>query len=97
MNYKVIDHLLLNVNKGPGTNSPAGSANLGPPRPGDSVMVAAGDRGLLNVLIHGIDQGNQSLRGETIGSVRDSEGREIIGERSRVRFSFQKIAGIHRR
>ena len=97
MNYIEIDHLLLTVNKGPGRNSPAGSANPVPPRPGDRVMVSVNDRTLLNVLVHRIDKGNQTLMGEAIGAVSDAEGREMIGEASRVRFSFQKIAGIHRR
>ncbi len=97
MNYTEIDHLLLNVNKGPAAKSLAGSVQSGPPRPGDSVMVSVGDRCLLNVLIHRIDEGNQALMGETMGAVNDAEGREIIGEASRVCFSFAKIAGIHRR
>ena len=97
MDYTEIDHLLLNLNKGQAAKSPAGSAQSGPPGPGDSVMVSVGDRGLLNVLIHRIDDKNQVLLGETMGAIHDAEGREIIGEASRVYFSFQKIAGIHRR
>ena len=97
MHYIEIDHLLLNVNKGPGLNNPAGSSDSGPPRPGDSVMVSISDRTLLNVLIHRIGKDNQSLMGETTGPFSDAEGNEIIGAGSRVCFSYQKIAGIHRR
>ena len=97
MDYTIIDHLLLNVNKGPGANNPAGPANPGPARPGDSVMVSMGDRGLVHVLIHRANQEHQTLMGETTGAIRDEEGREIIGEGSPVCFSYKKIAGIHRR
>lgn len=97
MDYREIDHLLLNVNKGAAAKKTAGSVQSDPPRPGDNVMVSVGDRGLLNVLIHRIDKGNQALMGATMGAIKDAEGREIIGEASRVYFSFQKIAGIHRR
>ena len=97
MNYIEIDHLLLNVNKGPAADSPAGFAKLGLPHPGDSVMVSLGDRILLNILIHRIEEGNRTLMGEATGPISDAEGKEIIGEASRVCFSFQKIAGIHRR
>ena len=97
MKYIEIDHLLLNVNKGPAASSPTGLAKSEPPQPGDSVMVSVGDRGLLNILIHRIGEENQTLMGETMGAISDADGREIIGEASRVRFSFQKIAGIHRR
>ena len=97
MNYIEIDHLLLNVNKGPAANRLAGPAKSRPPQPGDSVMVSLGERGLLHVLIHRANQENQTLLGETSGAIRDAEGREIIGEASPVCFSYQKIAGIHRR
>ena len=97
MNYRQIDHLLLNVNKGPGATGPNGSAKSGAPRPGDSVMVSVGERTLLNILIHRTTDGNRTLMGETIGAVWDSDGREIIGEAFPVSFSYQKIAGVHRR
>lgn len=97
MNYIEIDHLLLNVNKGPAADSPAGSVKSGLPLPGDNVMVSLGDRTLLNVLIHRIDESNRTLMGEATGAINDAEGKKIIGEASRVCFSFQKIAGIHRR
>ena len=91
MDYREIDHLLLNVNKGPGAAKP------GTPRPGDSVMVSVGERTLLNILIHRTTDGNQIFLGETSGAVRDSDGREILGKAFPVRFSYQKIAGVHRR
>ena len=79
LDYREIDHLLLNVNKGPAVNSSAGSMNQGLPRPGDRVMVSVGDRGLLNVLIHRANQENHTLMGEIVGAIQDVKGREIIG------------------
>lgn len=97
MEYKEIDHLLLNVNKGSAGAGRAEAAHSEPPRPGDSVMVAVGERGLLRVLIHRTHAGHRILEGEARGAVRDKQGGELIGEATHVRFSHQKIAGIHRR
>jgi len=97
MDYTDIDHLLLHVNKGPAVKHPAGASHPGPVRPGDIVVVSTGDRTILNVVIHKTDEHSQTLMGETAGAVRDAEGREIIGEAARVCFSYQKLAGIHRR
>lgn len=96
MEYREIDHLLMNVNKGAGS-SRSRQNRPGVPRPGDSVMVSVGDRGLLNILIHRAYAENQTFMGETMGQVCDDAGRQIIGDASRVSFSYNKIAGIHRR
>jgi hypothetical protein len=97
MKYRKIDHLLLNVNKGPGRADRSGSSHRGLPRPGDSVMVAVGDRGLLNILIHRAFTESQTYMGETMVKVCDETGQEIIGGAAKVSFSYNKIAGINRR
>lgn len=97
MAYRDIDHLLLNLNKGPGAGDRSGSAAAGLPRPGDSVMVAVGDKGLLSILIHRASAGSMTLAGEAVGDIRAEDGSQIIGDAAHVRFSYQKIAGINRR
>ncbi len=97
MEYREIDHLLMNVNKGAGSSGRSTKDDSGVPRPGDSVMVSVGDRGLLNILIHRTHGANQTFMGETMGQVCDDTGRQIIGGAARVSFSYNKIAGIHRR
>ena len=97
MKYRKIAHLLLNVNKGPGRAGRSGSSHPGLPRPGDSFMVAVGDRGLLNILIHRAFTESQTYMGETMVKVCDETGQEIIGGAAKVSFSYNKIAGINRR
>ncbi|MGI9535838.1 MAG: hypothetical protein ACR2PB_02120 [Desulfocapsaceae bacterium] len=97
MKYREIDHLLLNVNKGSGGAGRSGSNLPALPGPGDSVMVAVGDRGLLNILIHRAYKENQTFSGKTTAKVCDEAGREIIGDAANVIFSYKKIAGINRR
>lgn len=97
MGYREIDHLLLNVNKGAAGTGLSRTAHTDSPRPGDSVMVSVADRGMLRVLIHRYHAHQQIVDGEASGAVRDKHGEELIGEATRVRFSYQKIAGIHRR
>ena len=60
-------------------------------------MVAVGDRGLLNILIHRAFTESQTYMGETMVKVCDETGREIIGGAAKVSFSYNKIAGINRR
>ena len=97
MEYREIDHLLLNVNKEPGMAGRSGSNHSALPRPGDSVMVSVVGRGLLNILIHRAYTEGQNFKGKTTGKVCDEAGREIIGGAAHVSFSYNKIAGIHRR
>lgn len=97
MVYIDIDHLLLTLNKGPATSGRSGSADAGLPRPGDSVMVSVGDRGLLSILIHRTNADSLTLVGETVGEIGAEDGSLIIGSAAHVSFSYQKIAGINRR
>ncbi|MBT8346260.1 MAG: hypothetical protein KJO60_14975 [Desulfofustis sp.] len=97
MNYSAIDHLLLNLNKGLDAANPPGILSPGAVMPGDSVVVSVGDRELLNILVHRDIADSQTLVGETVGNVLDEDGREIIGTGAGVCFSYQKVAGIHRR
>ena len=97
MKYRAIDHLLLNLNNGPGRVGQSGSNQPAFPRPGDSVMVAVGDRGLMSILIHRASIESQTYLGETMAKVCDESGQEIIGGAAKVRFSYNKIAGINRR
>ena len=94
--YRDINELLLNTNKGPAGIGSSGYQVPGLPSPGDSVTVSVVDRGFLNILIHHIDPQNLHCRGETIRHIFDSEGNEIIDRAERVTFSYKKIAGIHR-
>ena len=97
MNYSDIDHLLLNLNKGPAPTDLSGALSSGAVKPGDRVVVSLGERGLLNILVHRASADSQILVGEAVGEVHDTDGREIIGTGAGVSFSYQKVAGIHRR
>lgn len=96
MEYRDIDHLLLNVNKWPAGGDRAKPDQPSVPRPGDSIMVAVIDRGILNILVHQVHAGHRLLRGKTTGEVRDLNSRTIIDSDAQVSVSFKKIAGIHR-
>lgn len=97
MEYRDIDHLLLNVNKWPGAAGSPGADQPSYPGPGDSIMVAVADRGPLRILVHQVYADHQMLRGSTTGEVRDQKSRAIIPSDAPVSLSFRKIAGIHRR
>lgn len=97
MEYREIDHLLLNVNKGAAGAGLTGTPLTDSPRPGDSVMVSVAERGMLRVLIHRNHADQRLVDGEAMGAVHDKHGEELIAGATLVRFSHQKIAGIHRR
>ena len=94
--YRDINELLLNTNKGPAGIGSSGYHVPGLPDPGDSVTVSVVDRGFLNILIHQIDPQSLHCRGETINHIVDSEGNVTIARAERVTFSYKKIAGINR-
>lgn len=94
--YRDINNLLLNTNKGPAGIGDSGHQAPGLPSPGDGVTVSVVDRGFLNVLIHHVDPENLHCRGEAIRHISDSEGDEIVNQGEYVTFSYKKIAGIHR-
>ncbi len=64
--YRDINDLLLNTNKGEVGIGDSVHQAPGLPSPGDGVTVSIVDRGFLNVLIHHVDPGNLRCRGETI-------------------------------
>lgn len=94
--YRDINDLLLNTNKGVVSSGRLGHPSKKFPNPGDGVMVSVIDRGLLNILIHYIDPDNLNCRGETTGSISTREGQIIFNRAEYVAFSYMKIAGIHR-
>ena len=94
--YRDINDLLLNTNKGPVASGHPGHHAPGLPSPGDGVTVSVVDRGFLNVLIHHVDPGNLRCRGETIRHITDGKGNEIVNRAEYVTFSYKKVAGIHR-
>jgi hypothetical protein len=94
--YRDINELLLNTNKGPAGIGSSRYQAPGLPDPGDRVTVSLVDRGFLNILIHHIDPQNFHCRGETINHIVDSEANVIVARAERVTFSYKKIAGINR-
>ncbi len=94
--YRDINDLLLNTNKGEVGIGDSVHQAPGLPSPGDGVTVSIVDRGFLNVLIHHVDPGNLRCRGETIRHISDSKGNEIVNRAEYVTFSYKKVAGIHR-
>lgn len=95
--YRDINMLLLNTNKGPAGIGSSGYHVPGLPDPGDSVTVSVVDRGFLNILLHHIDPLDLHCRGETNNHIVDREGTVTIARAERVTFSYKKIAGILRR
>lgn len=97
MEYQEIDHLLLNLNKGPDRSIRSESVRPAFPRPGDSIMVSVSNGRLISILIHQVHANSLVFKGITMAPLHDEDDRKMVESGAHVSFSFNKIAGIQRR